>query len=91
MANSKPLEEVHDLIKFSGAKGGKLAKFVGDLLAISLFLEKREDEGKDVVSDYLVSFGGGMSLVALHHAVDSEDSFEKEGEQGNFVFLASRV
>ena len=41
----------------------------------ALFFEQGDDEGKDVVCDDLVALGGGVGVVALHHAVDAEDTF----------------
>lgn len=52
-----------------------------------LFPEQREDQGEDIVGYDLVAFGGGVGVVALHHAVYAEDSFEKEGQKGDVVFL----
>jgi hypothetical protein len=43
-----------------------------------LFFEKWLDEGEDVFSYDLVAVGGGMGVVALHHAVDAEDAFQEE-------------
>ena len=39
------------------------------------------------MGDDLISLGGSVGAVVLHHAVYSIDSFEKEGEQGDVVLL----
>ena len=39
------------------------------------------------MGDDLISPGGSVGAVVLHHAVYSIDSFEKEGEQGDVVLL----
>jgi hypothetical protein len=52
-----------------------------------LLLEEGSDEREDVLGDDLIALGCGVGAVALHHAVYSVDSFEKEGEQGDVVFL----
>ena len=39
---------------------------------------------------YLVTLGGGVGAVSLHHAVYSVDSLEKEGEQGDVVLLGEQ-
>ena len=55
-----------------------------------LFFEEWGDKGEDVLGYYLVTLGGGVGAVSLHHAVYSVDSLEKEGEQGDVVLLGEQ-
>lgn len=76
-----------------GLRGCHLASqfWQGAIYGRELLFEQGKDKGEDVVGDDLVSFGGGVGLVGLHHALDAEDAFEQEGKHGHFVFLASSV
>ena len=53
-------------------------------------LEERGDEAEDVLGDDFVAGGGGVGAVALHHAGDSEDVLEQEGQQGDVVLLGQK-
>jgi len=50
-----------------------------------LFFEEGKDEGEDVAGDDLVSLGGGVSAVGLHHAGDAVNILEQEGKHGDAV------
>ena len=54
--------------------------------AAGYFFSRGCYEWEDVGGDYLVAGGGGVGAVALHHAGDSVDVLEEEGEERSFVF-----
>src|SRR5438309_12057554 len=47
-----------------------------------LFFEQGSNQGEDVLGDDLVAFGGGVGLVALHHALGAVAVIEEEGQEG---------
>ena len=55
-----------------------------------LFPQQRDDEGKDIAGDDLVSCGRGVGLVGLHHPVDSEDALKEKGEYRHAVFFSNQ-
>ena len=52
-----------------------------------LFFEEGEEEGEEVAGDDLVSGGGGVGAVALHHSGNAVDVLEQEGKQGDAVLF----
>ena len=50
-----------------------------------LLFEEGEEEGEEIAGDDLVSGGGGVRTVGLHHSGDAVDVLEQEGKQGNAV------
>jgi len=55
-----------------------------------LLLQERGDEGEDVLCDDLVSGGGGVGIIFLHHAGDAEDAFEKKGQHGDTILFGEQ-
>ena len=50
---------------------------------------EHEGRGEDVLWRLPCSLGGGVSVVGLHHAIDTVDAFRKREERGVYFLRAA--
>ena len=54
------------------------------------FFKQRQYQRQDIFGNDLVSGGGGVGPVGLHHAGDAVDALEQKGKHGDVVLLGEQ-